>query len=319
VRIDDMYYDALLRDEEWADAHRPDLVVRLGAPMTSKPLNQWLAASPLADTIVVDEGGGWADPDLNATEIFRCDPQPLLEFMAGLETEPGWISQWKWSALAAHRAIETTLPELPLFEAQAVRALGEELRGESALMVGSSMPIRDVDTFWPAGSVLTEVFGNRGASGIDGLVSTGLGIAAARPDRPTVLLLGDLATYHDMNGLWAIRRHGIRATVVVLDNGGGGIFSFLPQAEHSDVFEEVFGTPLGLRWEDVARLYGLEFACADRVDQLRPVLHDALAAEGSVLVAVRFRRDDSVTGHRAVWRAVSAELRKAGRRTGPGI
>jgi 2-succinyl-5-enolpyruvyl-6-hydroxy-3-cyclohexene-1-carboxylate synthase len=318
LRIDDLWYDALLRDEAWGGDHQPDLVVRVGAPMTSKPLNQWLAASR-ARTFVVDEGGGWADPDLAATDLYRCDPQPILESMAQVEPDPAWTARWRQASLSAQEAIDDALPRLPLFEAHAVRALAGELReSRAAVMVGSSMPIRDVDTFWPASSMTAELFANRGASGIDGLVSTGLGVAAARPDRPTVLLLGDLATYHDMNGLWALRRHGLRATVVVLDNDGGGIFSFLPQVAHTDVFEEVFGTPLGLRMEDVARLHGLEFAAADQPDELGPVLHAALMAPGSVLVAVRFRREDSVTGHRAVWSAVTDGLRRGARRSGRG-
>jgi 2-succinyl-5-enolpyruvyl-6-hydroxy-3-cyclohexene-1-carboxylate synthase len=156
------------------------------------------------------------------------------------------------------------------------------------------------------------LLGNRGASGIDGLVSSGLGAAAARGE-PAALLLGDLSLYHDMNGLWAVRRHGLRATFVVLDNDGGGIFSFLPPAEHGDVFEDLFGTPLGLRLEDVARLYGLGYCSVDRAEELEPALSRALAAEGSTLVRVAFSREASVRGHRGCWAAVSEALR--GRRS----
>jgi 2-succinyl-5-enolpyruvyl-6-hydroxy-3-cyclohexene-1-carboxylate synthase len=170
------------------------------------------------------------------------------------------------------------------------------------------MPIRDVDTFWPAASPGHRFLANRGASGIDGMVSTGLGAAAAAPDLPTVLLLGDLTLYHDMNGLWAARRHGLRATIVVLDNDGGGIFEFLPQAAHRDVFEELFGTPLGLRLEDVARLYGLAFHEARDAASLPAALAAGLAGEGVSLVRVPFERTGSVTGHRACWSAVSATV-----------
>ena len=127
-----------------------------------------------------------------------------------------------------------------------VRTLARELPEEVTVFVGSSMAIRDVDSFWPAAGPGQRFLGNRGASGIDGLVSTGLGIAAVTAE-PTVLLLGDLSLYHDMNGLWAAKRHGVRAVIVVLDNNGGGIFDFLPAAAHRDVFEEVFATPLDRR------------------------------------------------------------------------
>src|SRR5258708_17274957 len=118
------------------------------------------------------------------------------------------------------------------------------------------MPIRAVESFWPQARPQQRFFGNRGASGIDGLVSTGLGLAAGR-NVPTVILLGDLSLYHDMNGLWALRRHGIRATLVVGDNDGGGVFSFLPQAEHQDLFQDLVATPLILDLSQVARLDGL--------------------------------------------------------------
>jgi 2-succinyl-5-enolpyruvyl-6-hydroxy-3-cyclohexene-1-carboxylate synthase len=152
-------------------------------------------------------------------------------------------------------------------------------------------------------------FANRGASGIDGLVSTGLGLAAGRVNVPTVLLLGDLSLYHDMNGLWALRRHGIRATVVVCDNEGGGVFNFLPQAQHQDVFEELFATPLGLDLAQVARLYGLVFSPVTDRSGLEPAIADAIAAPTPTMVVVRFKREDSVNGHRLCWEAAAAALK----------
>ncbi len=135
--------------------------------------------------------------------------------------------------------------------------------------------------------------------------------AGAGSGRRSVLLLGDLSLYHDMNGLWAIRRHGLEPLLVVLDNNGGGIFSFLPQAEHEDVFEEVFGTPLDLELERVAGLYGLAFTSVSDPAQLEPELRRAVAAPGPRLLAVRFSREESVAGHRACWAAVAEELRQS--------
>jgi 2-succinyl-5-enolpyruvyl-6-hydroxy-3-cyclohexene-1-carboxylate synthase len=123
-----------------------------------------------------------------------------------------------------------------------------------------------------------------------------------------VLLIGDVSLYHDMNGLWALRRHGLRATIVVLDNGGGGIFSFLPQAAHQDVFEELFFTPLGLRLEDVARLYGLDYRSVEAPDRLEPALKGALAGGGSTLVRVAIDHRESVRAHRACWAAAAEAL-----------
>jgi 2-succinyl-5-enolpyruvyl-6-hydroxy-3-cyclohexene-1-carboxylate synthase len=303
-------YDALLRDPGWACAHRPDLVVRLGAPPTSKVLNQLVAASG-APLVVIDPDG-WRDPEQLAVRFVRCDAAPLLEALA--ERLPpsrpnGWRCEWVDAGAAAAAALDRQLAEQPMHEGHVVRALAAELPDHASVLVGSSMPIRDADTFWPAALPGQRFLANRGASGIDGLVSTGLGVAAAGGEGPAVLLLGDISLYHDMNGLWAVRRHGLRPVVVVLDNDGGGIFNFLPQAEHEDVFEELFGTPLGLDLEDVARLYGLDFLSAASADGLAPALRAALGSSRPSLVRAHFGRPESVAGHRACWNAVSRSLR----------
>jgi 2-succinyl-5-enolpyruvyl-6-hydroxy-3-cyclohexene-1-carboxylate synthase len=208
----------------------------------------------------------------------------------------------------ATAAIAATLVSTPMHEGHVVRALSSRLPDPAQVFVGSSMPIRAVESFWPQARPQQRFFGNRGASGIDGLVSTGLGVAAGR-NVPTVILLGDLSLYHDMNGLWALRRHGIKATLVVCDNDGGGVFSFLPQAEHQDVFEELFVTPLSLDLSQVARLYGLVYSPVTDRSGLEPAIADAIAAPTPTMVVARFKREDSVNGHRLCWEAAAAALR----------
>lgn len=304
-------YDALLRDSEWAATHRPDLVLRLGAPPTSRVLNQFIvgAGAPL----VVIDPDGWRDPDQLAAEFVRCEPEPLLAALAARlrrrSDELTWQRAWCEAGASATGALTRTLAKSPLHEGHVVGALAEVLPSGAQVVIGSSMPIRDADTFWPPALPGHRFLANRGASGIDGLVSTGLGATASAPDSTTVLLLGDLSLYHDMNGLWAIRRHGLRPIIVVLDNNGGGIFNFLPQSAHPDVFEELFGTPLGLHMEDVARLYGLDFCAVEAAAELPRSLSAALAADRAVMVCVRFERSGSVAGHRACWTAVSKALR----------
>ena len=123
-----------------------------------------------------------------------------------------------------------------------------------------------------------------------------------------MLLLGDLSLYHDMNGLWAIRRHGLRPLLVVLDNNGGGIFETLPQARHEDVFEELFGTPLDLRLEDVATLYGIAVRVVEQPDQVAPELDAALARDEPLMLIARFPRRRSAALHEELWRAVAAAI-----------
>jgi 2-succinyl-5-enolpyruvyl-6-hydroxy-3-cyclohexene-1-carboxylate synthase len=302
-------YEALLRDEGWAAAHRPDLVIRMGAAPTCKPLNQWLAAEPVR-TLLIDLDRSWADPDLQATDVFRCDPMPLLAAGAVVRGEPGWSAEWTAADGAADAALEQALLAGPLHEGVAVRSLSRVLPAGATVFAGSSLPIRAVDAFWPAGKGNPRFLANRGASGIDGLVSTGLGAAWASQG-PAVLLLGDLSVYHDMNGLLAIGRHGVPATIVVLDNGGGGIFGFLPQAAHEDVFEDLFLTPLGLRFEDVARMYGLDDAEVSAAGELEGAFQAAFSSPRSVLLRVPIRAGDSVRGFRACWAAVASTIRSA--------
>jgi 2-succinyl-5-enolpyruvyl-6-hydroxy-3-cyclohexene-1-carboxylate synthase len=299
-------YEALLR-AGWSLQHGPDLVVSLGGAPTSKVLGAWLAAAS-APTFLIDPDRMWRDPDQVASHVMACDPQALLEALPAMDRN-AWRDEWMSAGKRATAAIAATFISTPLHEGHIVRALAARLPDNGQVFVGSSMPIRAVDSFWPYAKTQQRFYGNRGASGIDGLVSSGLGLAAGRSNLPTVLLLGDLSVYHDMNGLWALRRHGLRATIVVCDNNGGGVFSFLPQAQHQDVFEELFATPLGLDFAQVARLYDLVYSPVTDRAGLEPALVDALAAQTPTLVVVKFKREDSVNGHRTCWEAASAALR----------
>src|SRR6266566_5761616 len=210
-------YEALLR-AGWSLKQGPDLVIRLGAMPTSSALNKWLAAAS-APTFLIDPERAWRDQDHVATNIFACDPQPLMEALPPLE-RVAWRDQWVAAGKRATAAIAATMVSTPMHEGHVVRALSARLPDPAQVFIGSSMPIRAAEAFWPQARPQQRFFANRGASGIDGLVSSGLGLAAGRVNMPTVLLLGDLSLYHDMNGLWALRRHGIRATVIVCDNEG---------------------------------------------------------------------------------------------------
>ncbi len=299
-------YEALLR-AGWSLQHGPDLVIRIGATPTSRALNAWLAAAS-PPTFLIDPDRSWHDQDYVARNVVACDPQALLEALPPVNRTV-WRDEWVAAGKKAGAAISATLISTPLHEGHIVRALAARLPDPAQVFVGSSMPIRAADSFWPLSKPLQRFYGNRGASGIDGLVSTGLGVATGRSEVPTVLLLGDLSVYHDMNGLWAIGRHGVKATVVVCDNNGGGVFNFLPQAQHPDVFEEIFATPLGLDFAQIARLYGLVYSPVTDRSGLEPAISDAIEKATPTMVVVRFKRDDSVSGHRLCWEAAAAALR----------
>jgi 2-succinyl-5-enolpyruvyl-6-hydroxy-3-cyclohexene-1-carboxylate synthase len=187
------------------------------------------------------------------------------------------------------------------------RALVALAPAGSTVYVASSMPVRELETFFPSTSKPLRFLANRGANGIDGLVSSALGAAAATGER-TFALIGDLGLYHDMNGLLACKRLGVEGTIVVLNNGGGAIFDFLPIAAHKDGYEELFATPTGLDLARVAALYGLPFCRVGAHSELA----GALARPG--LVDVPLDRKRNVELHRQLFERVANAVAGAMRR-----
>ena len=196
------------------------------------------------------------------------------------------------------------------FEGAALAAVADLLPDRSTLFVSSSMPVRDLDTFASGDKRSLRVLANRGANGIDGVVSSALGVAATRErdDGPLVLVIGDVAFYHDMNGLLAARLRMLDATIVVLNNDGGGIFSFLPQAAQPAHFEQLFGTPHGLRFEPVAELYGAQYHGADTLEALREGVTAGINGTGLHIVEMRTDRARNVVLHRAAWARVASAV-----------
>jgi 2-succinyl-5-enolpyruvyl-6-hydroxy-3-cyclohexene-1-carboxylate synthase len=232
--------DALLRDETFAATHRPDVVLHVGEPWASRIVNEWLAGSG-AEHVVVDPHGVWPDPARVAARVVRGNVSPLAEDAA----EEGWVASWTAAEAAAQDAITRTFAagEHVTREPAVVRARYAALADDDVLFVASSMPVRDLEWF-AAPRHGVRVLSNRGANGIDGLVSTAAGIAWALPHRRVTALLGDLAYLHDLGGVRSAEEHD-NLQVVVLDNNGGAIFDFLPQATGLDAatFERLFTTP----------------------------------------------------------------------------
>jgi 2-succinyl-5-enolpyruvyl-6-hydroxy-3-cyclohexene-1-carboxylate synthase len=169
------------------------------------------------------------------------------------------------------------------------------------------MPVRDLDTFLPSTDRRIRLLSNRGANGIDGVVSSALGAGAASSG-PLVLAIGDVSLYHDLNGLLAAKLHGLDATIVLLNNDGGGIFSFLPQAGHAAHFELLFGTPHGLDFRSVVEMYGGRFERTRTWPSFRAAVSQALVEPGLKVVEVPTERARNVELHRRVWPAVAAAV-----------
>ena len=188
--------------------------------------------------------------------------------------------------------------------------LADLLPEGTVVFAGNSMPVRCLDSFFPPSDRPLRFLANRGANGIDGVVSTALGVAAATSGR-LVLVIGDISFYHDMNGLLAAGKQGLSATIVLLNNDGGGIFSFLPQAERVEHFEELFGTPHGLDFSHAARMYGLGYSRPSNRTQFREDVSLSLDSQGVDLIEVVTDRKTNVELHQQIWSAAASSRSSA--------
>ena len=298
-------YDLLLRDERFRETASPDLVLRFGETPTSKPLRSWLVESG-ADQIVVDPLGDWNEPTRRAAALLRADPTELAAgWAARLGEERPAPAMWLQAERAAREAIEAELGSIgEPTEPGLQLALGATYGDGELVYTASSMPIRDQEAFLPASEADTTFLCNRGANGIDGLISSGIGAAHAS-GKPTTILSGDLGLLHDIGGLAALRDVSTPVRVVVIDNDGGGIFHFLPQREalENAEFESLLGTPRGVDVAKAAALFDLPHRSLNSLDDLP----DALAA-GTGLIEVPVDRQANVALHRRLADRVSTAI-----------
>ncbi len=321
------HYDALLRDPAFAAAMRPDLVLRAGDLPVSKPLRAWLAGLEDVPQVSLDPEGAWQDPASVLSHSLDLDPQLALEELSAErrgDAREDWLESWRAADARAAGALRGVLGAEPLSEPRVAAELGELLPGEATLFVASSMPVRDIETLWPVRSAPPRVLCNRGANGIDGTVSCAFGAAAAvsgdaapLPEQ-VVLLIGDVALAHDLGGLAAASRLGLKLTIVLINNEGGGIFDFLPVSRAplargelqggEDLYTRHVATPTGLDFERAAALYGLAHERVDSGPAFRSALERALARAEAGIIEVPSERERNVAVHRRMWDAVAAAV-----------
>ncbi len=291
-------YDAFLRGDTFVARYQPEWVLRFGAMPISKSLGQYLQGCEATDFVLVEAAGRRLDPFRRSTALLACDAAPLCVALTALRPAPaprGWLDGF---LEAEQRAAATDV--IPP-EAQVVRELIKRLPPDTLLFSGNSMSIREIDGWSGTAAKPLRILANRGVSGIDGNVSTLAGLAAAHPGR-SVGLIGDLALYHDMNGLLAVRERDL--TLIVLNNGGGAIFGYLPQAD-LDGFEKDWLTPTGLDPEQAARLYAIPYDRIDDVGDFGPALAAALEHPGPRVIDVIIDRSASLEAHRRYWAAAA--------------
>jgi 2-succinyl-5-enolpyruvyl-6-hydroxy-3-cyclohexene-1-carboxylate synthase len=286
--------------------------LRFGTLPASKVVNSWLASS-VAKQIVITTTPTLADPDqLCALHIVGEIDELCAELVSdrtngqNYRGDFSWLDLWDTAESSAQKSINAALADEPgLSEPGVARALYGLLPEASNLVVSSSMPIRDVEWFAAPRTGL-RVHANRGANGIDGVVSTAVGIALATR-QPTTLLIGDIALLHDVNGLIGLVSREIDLRIVVIDNNGGGIFSFLPQAQNleSSKFEKIFGTPHGVNLKMVAQAHQINTHEVANMSDFAEVL----SQRGPWLARVVTDRQENVKVHERINQMVASNLR----------
>jgi len=302
--------DQLARPGPWIDAHAPDLVIRTGAMPTSRPVVELLARTR-PQLLVLDGDGGWRESALVPATFVHADPADTVARLAvrmSDRVESAWMADWVSAEVAVTTAMNAWLAGLgEPFEGEPYPVLATALPDGAVLWAGSSMPVRDMDAWLPSTDRAITVRSNRGANGIDGVVSTALGSAAAA-DGPVALVLGDIAFLHDLNALVAARLHGLSATIVLVNNDGGGIFSFLPQAQPAvarpgtglpEHYEELFGTPHGTDVGPIVTALGAEHRLIGSTD-MAAAIRDSVGRPGVRVLELRTDRARNLQLHRDV-------------------
>jgi len=271
----------------------PAVVIRFGAVPTAKWLNSYLSNNPPAHYLHIRDNGIWADDSHLVNTFVQADAAILCQGVVAQLTQQGllgresnWTAQLKQAELQSQQLTAAYCAE-HFFDGAVVAAVVAALPAGARLFIGNSLPVRHLDQFGLPHARSLQIFGNRGASGIDGVTSSALGVAAADP-APLVLITGDVAFYHDMNGLLAIRQHDLRnVTIVLLNNDGGSIFRRLPVAKFEPQFTPLFLTPHGLDFSHVAQLYGLAHQRVADPTALHTSLTQSIAGHTPTLIEVQ--------------------------------
>jgi len=305
------YHDALLASEPFAEEHSPEAVLHLGGRALSKRLERLLTRSRPDPYVVVRENPFRLDPGHRVTHSVEADVVgfcTVLREAAGENSsvDPAWTAGWCEASGMVDLCLERLFSETEkLNEPLVARLISRNIPAGHGLCVASSMPIRDVDTFAATDGAPVPVAANRGASGIDGTVATAAGFARGS-GRPVTLLIGDLALLHDLNSLAILRE--LPVVIVVLNNDGGAIFSFLPVARNKEFFEPYFGTPQGVSFEGAAKMFGLAYDLPLTAEEFVETYRAASARRVPTLIEVRTDRKENVELHLKLLEGISAVI-----------
>lgn len=300
-------YDTILKDDEVKESLRPEFIIRFGSMPVSKPYLQWITDFTPEIHIVVDEDLGFREPTGIETTVVYSEPVKFIEKILAIKEEFDFCQKWSrlWMRLDEEvRSILTTTNN-ELTEGTTALVLAEKSQNGDLIFVGNSMPIRDMDTFYLPAKTSVEIIANRGANGIDGVIATAIGVAAT--DQKLTLLIGDISFLHDYTSLFIARQYNIPIRVVVVNNNGGGIFSFLPQANEKKHFEALFGTPFSPPIEKLAKAVGGNYVQPKTVDELSEIL--AQPIKQIEIVEVITDREENVSWHKRKWQEATKKIK----------
>lgn len=299
-------YDAILKNSAFQNVAKPDVVIRFGAQPVSKFLMQFIANANLNHYVVVDESTLFRDSIHTVTEFIHSEVGKWLTEGFTSLPDKQYVTIWQKAQRLALEEIHR-YTEVNKDEGAYVYEFLAHLTEPTNIFASSSMPIRDIDTFLTPSHKDIRVVANRGTNGIDGVLSSALGYSTTTPSRETYLLIGDLALLHDSNGFIATRYQSCDLTIIVMNNDGGGIFSYLPQANVEAHYEDLFGTPTHLSFKELAKMYDLQYANITSLEAFKQEMEKP--KEKAVrLVEVMTNREENVQAHRLLWQSISKRL-----------
>lgn len=287
-------YDAFLKNDDLKKELKPEFIIHFGQTPVSKRLQQFLTMHQDVLYFQVGETFQYRAPSLSINRYIIAQPQAFAQSIDVRNANDEYLLKWQYYQKEMRQRLNQANEEAGVFEGKLVQRIQDMLPEESRLVVANSMAIRDVDYFLEARQQTLKILCNRGANGIDGTVSTALGISTSQ--HPTVLLTGDLAFFHDLNGLLIGKTHHLNLVIVVLNNDGGAIFKYLPQSK-SKYFERLFMTPHGMDFSGLKALYDLTYFEPADYEAFEHDFQEALTLDGIKVLNVRIDAELSKSLH----------------------
>lgn len=288
-------YDAFLADKDLWPVLKPDCVIQFGQIVVSKRVQQMVASWDNVEYIEVYPTMDSMNP-MGKTTIHMQAGIDMFTYLFAVKNESNaYLNRWQRLDVAGKAQLSTAIEEPSCFEGRTIRELQQHIPDNSQVLVANSMTVRDFDYFWLSGESDAVLYGNRGVNGIDGTVSTALGLATNH--QPTYLVTGDLSLFHDLNGLAVAKTHNLNLTIILHNNDGGGIFEYLPQ-KGTKHFDYLFSTSQGLDYSGAAKLYGCGYTKISSPDELVSVLAKVSKESGVHIIEIPTDREYSRQLHR---------------------